>query len=422
MKADLIISNIGQLVTCASGGKPKRGAEMRDVGIVEDAGLAISDGKIVAAGRSTDILKQYRSTNVIDAGGSAVCPGFVDPHTHIVFAGDRLEEFELRIKGASYLEILARGGGILSTVQKTREASVESLVDLGLKRLDEMLAAGTTTAEVKTGYGLDTDTETKMLEVIEKLDTAHSIDLVPTFLPAHAVPSEFDEKPDDYVNLICNEMLPRAWDWFEHSHFKDNVPFFIDVFCEENAFDIERSTRILLAAKKIGFRLKAHVDEFTNLGGSRKAIALGATSIDHLDEIGSDEIKLLAASDTIGVLTPAVNFNLGSTRFADARRLIDSGCAVALATDYNPGSAPCPSQPMAMAIACRYQKLLPAETMNAVTVNAAYAVGLADIGSIEERKRADFLILETRDYRELAHEFGGSIAGQVFKAGQRVEN
>jgi len=407
MKADLIIDNIGQLVICSSAGKPKRGVEMRDVGIVSNAAIAISSGKFVAVGPSDEVGSAYSADATIDARGRVVSPGFVDPHTHIVFAGDRLDEFELRIKGADYLEILAAGGGILSTVQKTRAASEDELVEFAKGRLDKMLACGTTTTEIKTGYGLDPETELKMLRVIERLNREHPIDIVPTFLPAHAVPPEFRDDANRYVDLICNEMLPAAWDWYKESHFFGRVPFFVDVFTEKNAFNLEQTERILDVAGTIGFLIKAHVDEFTNLGGSRLAIEKGATSIDHLDTISDSEIAMLAASETIAVVTPTVNFNFGSAHFADARRLIDSGCAVALSTDYNPGSAPCPSQPTAMAIAARYQKLLPAEVFNAATINAAFAVGLFDqIGSVEVGKKADLLLFDTTDYRSIAYEFG----------------
>jgi imidazolonepropionase len=396
---------------------------MRDVGLIENGGVAVSDGKIAAVGKSDQIAGGYSANEIIDAGGKVVCPGFVDPHTHIVWAGDRLDEFELKLKGANYLEILAAGGGILSTVAKTRASLVDDLVASGLKRLDKMLACGTTTAEIKTGYGLDTDSELKMLRVIEELDKKHPIDIVPTFLAAHAVPPEYKGKSDEFVSLVCDEMLPRAWDWYQNSHFNERVPFFVDVFCEENAFALEQTKLIFETAKRLGFKLKAHVDEFSNLGGSRVSIAIGATSIDHLDEISDDEINLLAASDTIGIITPTVNFNLGSSQFANARKMIDAGCAIALATDYNPGSAPCPSQPLTMAIACRYQKLLPSEALNAATINAAFAISLGDqIGSIEVGKSADLLICETHDHRELCYEFGSVDIGKVIKAGRVVNN
>jgi len=419
MKADLVISNIGQLITCASGGNRKRGTAMRDIGLIESGAVAVVAGQIAAVGMTGEITNEWAGENELDAKGKVVSPGFVDPHTHIVYAGDRLDEFESKIKGADYLEILAAGGGILSTVSKTRAASVDELIGCGLKRLDKMLACGTTTVEIKTGYGLDTENELKMLRVIEELDKAHPIDIVPTFLAAHAVPAEYKDDPVGYVSLVCDEMLPRAWDWYESSHFNGQVPFFVDVFCERNAFDLDQTRRIFETATRFGFQIKAHVDEFSNLGGSRTCIAMGATSIDHLDTISDDEIGLLSASDTIAVITPTVNFNLGSAHFADTRKMIDAGCSVALSTDFNPGSAPCPSQAMTMAIACRYQKLLPAEALNAATINAAFAVGLGDrVGSIEVGKSADLVLLETNDYRQLAYEFGGSLVSAVYKKGE----
>lgn len=426
MKADLLVHNIGQLVTCssASGGRAKRGAEMLDVGIIENGAVAITGGQIAGVGSSVDFSRDYNCENVIDAGGRVVCPGFVDPHTHIVYAGDRLNEFELKIKGADYLEISASGGGIISTVRQTRDASVEQLVGHAIERLNKMLKCGTTTVEIKTGYGLDTEAELKMLAVIETLDKMHPVTIVPTFLAAHTVPPEFKDNADGYVDLVCSEMLPLAWKWYEQSHFAGNgTPFFCDVFTEKIAFDLERSRRVLKTAGSLGFKLKAHVDQFANLGGSRFAIESRAVSIDHLDAISDDEISQLAASDTVGVVIPTENFNAGKTEFAPARKLIDGGCAVAISTDYNPGSAPCPSQPMAMAIACRYQKLLPSEAMNAVTINAAFAISLGDTrGSIEVGKQADMLMFDCTDYRQIAYEFGGNLVSQVIKAGKLVSD
>lgn len=430
MKIDLIIKNAAQLVTCASEGKAKHGAQMLDAGIVENGALAVKDGVIVSVGKSDEISAKFESKKTFDAKNKVVCPAFVDPHTHIVYAGNRLNEFELKIKGADYLEILKNGGGILSTVRQTREASLESLVEQSRKRLHKMLKNGTATAEIKTGYGLDTETELKMLEAIAELDKSHPIDLIPTFLPAHTFPPEFKDRKDEYVELICDLMLPRAIEWFVNSHFFKptdfeannlNRQFFADVFCENNAFDLEQSRRVLETAKNLGFKLKAHVDEFTNLGGARMAIELGATSVDHLDEISVEEINLLAKSETIGIVTPTVNFNFGSSRYADARKMIDADCAIAVSTDYNPGSAPCSSQPLAMAIACRYQKLLPAEAFNAATINSAFAIGLGErVGSLEVGKQADILILDTTDYRQITYEFGGNFVEKVFKRGQIV--
>lgn len=419
MKVDLIIHNAGQLVTCASGGKPKRGAEMLDVGIIEDGAVAVVNGKFVGVGKSLEILREFQADEMIDAEGRVVCPGFVDPHTHIVYAGDRLDEFELKIKGASYLDIQAAGGGIMSTVRETREASVERLLELASKRLDKMLACGTTTCEIKTGYGLDTATELKMLKVIEELDRRHPMTTVPTFMAAHAVPAEYKGNSEKYVNLICDTMLSEAWKWFVSSSFHAKAPFFCDVFCETGAFTLQQSKKILETARSLGFRIKAHVGQFNDLGGVGMAIRSGATSVDHLDLVSEDEFAMLAASDTVGVVIPTENFCAGKTHFADARKLIDSGCAVALSTDYNPGSAPCPSQPMAMAIAARYQKLLPNECFNGAAVNAAYAIGLGDrVGSIEAGKSADLLILDAADYREIVYEFGGDLVDRSFCGGR----
>lgn len=419
---DLIIHNAGQLVTCASGDRPKRGAGMLEIGLIKNGAVAVTAGRIAAVGISSEILKRYGSTNLIDAAGKVACPGFVDPHTHIVYAGDRLNEFELKIKGAAYLDILAAGGGINSTVKHTREATVEELVELASKRLDKMLACGTTTCEVKTGYGLDTEFELKMLDVIETLDRRHSIDIVPTFLAAHTVPSEFKSHPNEYVSLICDEMMPTAWNWYQRSHFpRQDKMFFCDVFTEKSAFDIEQTRRIFETARSLGFAIKAHVDQFTNLGGSSLAIKMNAATVDHLDVISDEEIRALAASDTIGVVIPTENFNAGKTQFAPARKLIDAGCAVAISTDYNPGSAPCPSMPMAMAIATRYQKLLPSEVFNAATINAAFAIGEGSRrGSIEVGKAADLLISETKDHREIVYEFGGYLPFSVIKSGKLV--
>lgn len=454
MQADLIIHNAGQLVTCASAGKAKKGAEMRQTAIFENGAAAIKKGKIVGVSESEEIFKKFSAEEAIDAGQKVVMPAFVECHTHIVFAGNRLDEFELKIKGADYLEILEAGGGILSTVRQTREASLADLVEQSRKRLDNLLETGVTTCEVKTGYGLDTETELKMLGAIFRLDQIHEVDIIPTLLAAHAVPPEYKDNPDEYVDLVCSETIPFVFKLFfenliDIEKIKENIekqiqeegagigafnlsegeffskmrdnPFFIDVFCEKNAFNLEQSKKILETGKRFGMKIKAHVDEFTNLGGARMAIQLGATSIDHLDAISAEEIKLLADSETIGVVTPTVNFNFGSSAFADARKMIDAGCAIALSTDYNPGSAPCPSLPMAMAIACRYQKLLPSEALNAATINAAFAVGLGDkIGSIETGKQADILILNTGDYRQLACEFGGNLVETVIKKGKIV--
>lgn len=414
--ADLIVSNASEVVTCASATDAKKGAQMLDTGRLENASVAITDGCFAGVGSAAAIDREFTSDNVIDAKGKSVIPGLVESHTHIVYAGNRVGEFELRIKGADYLEILEAGGGILSTVEKTRAASEEELFAQSKKRLDRLMSGGVTTCEIKTGYGLDLKSELKMLRVILDLNRKHACDVVPTFLPAHAIPPEWKGKEDEFTDLICEDMISAAAKILSS---EGEGPFFIDVFCEKGAFSLEQSRKVILAAKNVGFAVKAHVDEFTNLGCARFAIENGAVSIDHLDATSDEEVDLLAQSQTIGIVTPTVNFNFGSTEFADARKMIDRGCAIAVSTDYNPGSAPCPSIQTAMAIACRYQKLLPAEALNAVTINAAAALGRQTThGSIEPGKQADLLILETPDYREMAYEFGWNFAECVIKNGK----
>lgn len=419
-RVDLIVENAGELITCATGGGPKRAGQMLDLGIVRDGAVAVDGSGIVAVGSTPDITSRFDAESTINAEGRVVCPGFVDPHTHIVYAGDRLGEFERKIRGEDYLTILTHGGGIVSTVRHTREASVEDLTRLCLGRLDRMLACGTTACEVKTGYGLDEETELKMLRAMERSAELHQIDIVPTLLAAHALPPEFKDNPDAYVDLICNGILPHAAAWHAESSLASR-PFYADVFCESGAYSLEQTRKVFEAATRFGVGIKVHSDQFNNLGATALAIEFGAASVDHLDAISNEEVRMLAASDTIGVVIPTENFSGGKTTFADARKLIDSGCAVAISTDYNPGSAPCPSQPMAMAIACRYQKLLPAEALNAATINAAYAIGLgATHGSIEAGKQADLLILEVDDYRQLAYEFGYNQISTVIKSGRPV--
>ncbi|GAB4330068.1 MAG: imidazolonepropionase [Phototrophicales bacterium] len=409
---DLIIKNAAQVVTCAAE-TPKRGTAMLDVGIIHDGAVVIHEGKIIAVDETEAILAHYRANRVLDATGKTICPGFVDPHTHVVYAGNRLDEFEMRIKGATYMEIMAAGGGIIHTMRAVRQASVDDLVAETRPRLDTMLRHGTTTVEIKSGYGLDTESELKMLQAIETLDRIHPIDIVPTFLGAHAIPPGLTAEA--YTEQIIHEMIPAVMAWFNHSHFEQLC---IDVFCEKNAFNPEQTERILRAGKTAGMGVKAHVDEFNALGGLDIALRLDAVSVDHLDVTPVDEIKRLAQTDTIGIVIPTVNFNLGSTQFADARAIIDMGGILALTTDINPGSAPCPSMPFVMALACRYQRLLPAEALNASTINAAYSIGMGDrVGSIQVGKQADLLILNTRDYRHLMYEFGGNLVQTIIKNG-----
>lgn len=421
MTVDLLIVNASQLVTCG-GPALRRGAAMRNPDIIQNGAIAIDQEHIVAVGTTEELQARFHARHTFDAVNRSVCPGFIDAHTHVVYAGDRIDEFERRISGDSYLDILAMGGGINSTVRHVRAASVAQLVAETRPRLDAMLRLGTTSAEVKTGYGLSTADEIKMLDAIEQLDASHPMDLIPTFLAAHAIPPEFAGRTDDYTDYVIEEQIPAAAAWYKGSRFaRLNVPFFVDVFCEKNAFSVEQSKRVLQAGLNHGMRAKAHVDEFVNLDGARMAMALNAQSIDHLDVTTGEQIQAAAKSQTVCIVLPAVNFNSGADNFANARALIDSGAALAIATDMNPGSAPCFSIPLTMAIACRYQKLLPSEALHAATINAASAIGIAEqAGSIEPGKLADLLILRSRDYRSLVYEFGNNPVGAVMKRGKFV--
>lgn len=419
---DLLIHSAAQVVTCAGPPGPRRGVAMRELGIINDGAVAIRGTTIIAVGSSAELRRRFHPAREINARGRAVCPGLVDCHTHIVYAGDRVAEFEQRCAGATYQEIMAAGGGILRTMRLTRAATTAELVAATLPRLQQMLRLGTTTAEVKTGYGLARDAELRQLAAIGLLAAAQPVELVPTFLPAHAVPPEFAGRADAYVDLVIEEMLPLARDWYRASSFAArNIPLFADVFCERGAFDVAQSRRVLAAAQALGFLLKAHVDEFVELGGLAMALELGATSVDHLDVTSSALFPVLAASTAVAVLLPLVSLNLGLSHFAAARQMIDAGVAVALSTDANPGSAPSLSLPLTMAIACRYMRMLPAEALLATTVNAAHAIGLGGrVGALMPGMQADLLVLVEADYRWLMYELGGAPVELVIKRGQVV--
>lgn len=418
---DTLIIHAHQLITCASGNKPKRGSAMRDVGIIPDGAVAVHRGQIVDVGTTKDLASQYKAKDVIDATRSVVCPGFVDCHTHIVYGGNRLDEFEQRITGVPYMQILAEGGGILNTVRATRQTSQADLIRHARLRLATMLRHGTTTTEIKTGYGLNTDTEAKLLSAIIALDQIQPVRIIPTFMGAHAVPPEF-KTAGAYADYLITETLPAIYGVYHESHY--DRPLSMDIFCEHGVFDVGTMQRLFTIAKHdYGMTLKAHADEFVHLGAVPIAVQMGALSVDHLDMTPPAELDVLAKSDTVGVFLPAVNFHLGNSHYGDARALIDKGGIVALATDYNPGSAPTPSLPLVMGIACRYQQLHPAEALNAVTINAACALGLENVvGSIEIGKQADLVIADTDDYRTIAYEIGADLVSSTLIKGQVVWN
>ena len=417
MKADLLVKNAGQLVTVAGySRKAKRGQELAELGIIGDGAVAARAGVIIAVGPTAEVLAKVEleeGAKVIDAEGKVVLPGLVDPHTHVVFAGTRENEFEMKLKGAAYLDILVGGGGILSTVRATRAASEAELVELGKKYLAEMLAQGTTTAETKSGYGLTVADELKQLRAIRTLQQEQPIDLVPTFLGAHAIPEEYKNDPEAFVELVIDEMLPAVK--------REGLAECCDVFCEEGVFNIEQSRRILLEARRLGFKLKLHADEVVPLGGAELAAELEALSADHLMMITPQGIEKMAASQTVAVLLPATTFCLMGEKYAPAREMIDAGVIVALAGDFNPGSSPVNSLPVVMGIACRQLKMTPAEAVSAVTINAAHSIDRAsEVGSIETGKKADLVIFDAHDYRAIAYRFGTNLVEKVIKSGRLV--
>jgi imidazolonepropionase len=418
-EADLLIHSAAQLLTLAGG--PQRGSRLGELGVIEHGALAVREGRITAVGSTEALRRTVRTRQEIDASGQVVLPGFVDPHTHLVWAGDRAREFEQRLQGKSYMEILEAGGGILSTVRQTRTASLPSLVESSLRRLHRMAAHGTTTVEGKTGYGLAWEPELRMLQAMLELDARGPLAVVPTFLPAHAVPPEFAGQVDRYVSVITQEMLPALHAWWRGHASGRPLPF-VDVFCERGAFDLEQTRAILTAAAGLGFPLKVHVDEFASLGGVPLAVELGAVSVDHLVHTPPEHIRQLAGSKTVGVALPCTPFGLGEPAYAPARALIEAGGLLALATDLNPGTAWCESMQFVIALACRQMGLTPAEAIAACTINAAAAVGRADaVGSLEVGKQADLLLLEVNDYRHLAYRFGTNLVTATLRSGSPVE-
>ncbi len=412
----MLIHNASQLLTLA--GDPQRGRQLGQLGIIPQGAVLIQDGLIAAVGTSQELLAAYPDEERLDAGGQVVMPGFVDPHTHLIWSGDRAAEFEMRLEGKSYLEILAAGGGILSTVRATRTASMRKLLQETRPRLWHMFQHGTTTAEAKTGYGLRLATELRMLQALLILNNEGPLDLAITFLGAHAIAPEYKDKPDEYTDLICDTMLPILSEWWQQH--AQHMPFpFVDVFCETGAFNLEQSRRILQTARGLGFPLKIHADEFDNLGGASLAVELGAVSADHLVTSSPADIAALAASDTVGVALPCTPFGLAETHYTPAQAILEAGGLLAIATDLNPGTAWCENMQFAIALACRYLRLTPAQAIAAATINAAAAIGRAgQVGSLEPGKQADLIILDAPDYRHLGYRFGTNLVQTVVKRGQ----
>ncbi len=385
---------------------------MEELGIIEDGALAVANGKIVAVGRSNELESGYSATEEIDATGKVVTPGFVDAHTHFVFAGSRELELELKIKGAGYMEILQRGGGILRTVRDTRAATKDELLRICRERCENLLLHGATTVEAKSGYGLTLNDEIKSLEVIKQLDGEGPLSLVPTFLGAHAVPPEFQGNPHEYASVICEEWIPEI--------AKRQLASFCDVFCEKGVFEIEDSRRILLAGKRAGLVPRIHADEFYPLGGAELGAEVGAVSADHLLYVSAAGLAQMKSGGVIATLLPAASLTLMLDRYADARRMISEGIPIALGSDLSP-SCWLESHQLVIGLACYELKMTPAEALTAATINAAHSIRKAqEIGSIETGKKADIVILNAPDFRFLGYRLGSNLVETVVKNGRVV--
>jgi len=415
----LLVEHAAELVTLAGPPGPRRGPAQAELAIVPDGAVAAdAAGRIVAVGPTTAVRAAVRlapHARVLDASGRVVLPAFVDPHTHAVFAGDRADEFALRLGGADYLEILRAGGGILSTVSATRGASEATLRQRAAAALAEMLCHGTTTVEIKSGYGLNLESELRLLRVARSLgQSADAPRTVGTLLAAHAVPAEYRSDPDRYVGLVCAEIIPAV--------ARDGLASYCDVFCETGVFSVEQSRRVLEAGLRYGLRPKLHAEQKSRLGGTRLAAELGATSVDHLEHAEEEDLRALAGSPgTIAVLLPGAAFMLREQRDAPARRMIELDIPIAIATDYNPGTCPILSMPLILGLACLRPGLSPAEALVASTINAACAVGLADqVGSLEVGKCADLLVLDAPSHAHLPYRFGENLVQTVVKDGRIV--
>ncbi len=415
ISADLVVRNCRQLVTCR-GPIPKRKAELGDVGLIKNGWIASDRGTIVFVGSENEFqeeIKPRASCLWVDGEGLVALPGFVDPHTHLPFAGNREDEFALRLKGYTYMQLAEMGLGIQTTVRATRRATREELVALCLSRLDQMLLHGTTTCEAKSGYGLNLEDEIKQLEALQELGKIHPVEIVPTFMGAHEIPPEYKDRKEDYIDFLIREVLPEVK--------KKKLAEFFDIFCEDGVFSLEDTRRLVAAAKEAGLKIKIHADEFAPLGGAQLAAEVGAASAEHLINISQDGIQKLAESGTAAVLLPAVSFFLQLEKRAPARKLIDSGAVVALASDFNPGSSMTESMLFVLQLAVYTLKMSIEEAINASTVNAAYAIGREDVvGSLETGKRMDLVLWNVPTFSTLVYHLGINPIRRVIKNGKTV--
>lgn len=413
MKVDTIIINIGQAATMASGGKAKIAGQMNDAGIIANAGIAIKDGRILNIGPSAEMEQKYQWDEAIDAKGRIVTPGFVDSHTHPVFVHTREDEFAMRIAGKSYVEISLAGGGIRSSIQSSRDASVEELVELSLPRIQKMIALGTTTLEAKSGYGLSTQSELKQLKAIAELAKILPIDIIATFMGAHEYPIEYENDHEGYLKILIDEMIPAVKE--------QGIAEFCDIFTEAHVFSIEESRWVLRAAREHGLKLKMHADEIIPIGGAELAAEMGCISADHLGAASDNGIMALKAAGVIPTLLPATLFSLAAKTYARGRFMIDSGLPVAIATDYNPGSCNCDSMPLTMSLACLQMGLTPIEALSAATINAACALDRGDqVGSLEIGKLADIIIWDMPSLNFIPYHLGSSHIVKVLKRGRCI--
>ncbi len=412
--SSLLITNCSQLVTLAGPARPRFGAELRELHIVNRGAMLVQNGRITAAGTKEEIESLAMSdTQVVDAGGRAVMPGFVDAHTHLIFAGNRADEFEMRCSGMSYQQIAERGGGIRSTVRRTREATEDALTAIGQKHARWFLEGGTTTVEAKSGYGLTLHDELKLLRAVQCISQTTALRCVPTFLGAHEIPDEYKARPDEYVDLIVSEMLPAV--------SEEKLAEYCDVFCEDKVFSVAQAERVLAAATRHGLGLRMHADQFTSSGAVELAAKLGAKTVDHLEQTTPESIAVMKKTGVQPVLLPGSVYAIGSQKYAPARAMIEAGLPVVIATDFNPGSSPTCSMTMIMSLACTQMKMTPAEAVTAATINASFSLNRGyEIGSLERGKIADFVIHDAEDYRELAYFFGSHRPHAVFAAGVRV--
>lgn len=413
LEVDLIVAHAAELVTAAGkNARPASGLQQSDIAVIPDGAVAVQRGKVVQIGRSSHIGSEYRPKRVIDATGHTVLPGLIDPHTHLVFAGSRDREFEMKLAGKSYMEILAAGAGILDTVAETRKTGKHRLFETCQERARSLLLHGTTTIEVKSGYGLSTAQEIKCLQVARSLDKSGPFHVVPTFLGAHAIPQEYQGRTDEYVNVVIEEMIPNVG--------RRKLARFCDVFCERSVFTVEQTRRILEAAQQMGLGAKIHADEFADTGGALLAANINAISADHLLYASDDGIREMARRGIVGVLLPAAPLTLMLGKYANARRMIEQGVPVALGTDLSP-SCMLESQQMSIALACYCMQMTAAEAIVAATINAAHAIGEANrIGSLEPGKKADILILNAPNHRFLGYKFGVNLVNTVIKDGRVV--